>query len=178
MTKYLIETLTKHATNVTYAVSSNSVYFIIDGIKVRVSDHHTTSTKYDLAVYSVNNSYVCIPNNCPFKELIPCTKVTQVLKTIEQFAFAKRLYTPPVSLLETDLDNVKRVRRAGLSFKNGSKIAIKLSSLTSEWIDVIEEYCKLSSEAHNLKLSRIGTFVNASKNVTDFKQNLFKTINK
>lgn len=178
MTKYLIETLTKHATNVTYAISSNSVYFIISGIKVRVSDHHTTSTKYDLAVYSVNNSYVCIPNNCPFKELIPCTKVIQVLKTIEQFAFAKRLYAPPVSLLETDLDNVKRVRRAGLSFKDSSKIAIKLSSLTSEWIDAIEEYCAASSETHAIKLSRIGTYLTASKNVIDFKQSLFKTVKK
>lgn len=178
MTKYLIETLTKHATNVTYANSSNSIYFTIDGIKVRVSDHHTTSTKYDLAVYSVNNSYVCIPNNCPFKELIPCTKVTQVLKTIEQFAFAKRLYAPPVSLLETDLDNVKRVRRVGLSFKDGSKIAIKLSSLTSEWVDAIEEYCTTSSETHAIKLSRIGTYLNASKNATEFKQSLFKTVKK
>jgi hypothetical protein len=176
MTKYLIETLTKHATNVTYATSSNSIYFTIDGIKVRVSDHHTTSTKYDLAVYSVNNSYVCIPNNCPFKELIPCTKVTQVLKTIEQFAFAKRLYAPSVSLIETDLDNVKRVRRVGLSFKDGSKIAVRLSSVTSEWIDAIEEYCKTSSEKHAIKLSRIGTYLSMSKNATEFKQSLFKTI--
>ena len=178
MTKYLIETLTKHATNVTYANSSNSIYFTIDGIKVRVSDHHTTSTKYDLAVYSVNNSYVCIPNNCPFKELIPCTKVTQVLKTIEQFAFAKRLYAPSVSLIETDLDNIKRVRRVGLSFKDGSKIAVKLSSITSEWIVAIEEYCKTSSEAHAVKLSRIGSYLSSSKNAVDFKQNLFKTIKK
>jgi hypothetical protein len=178
MTKYLIETLTKHATNVTYATSSNSIYFTIDGIKVRVSDHHTTSTKYDLAVYSVNNSYVCIPNNCPFKELIPCTKVTQVLKTIEQFAFAKRLYAPSASLIETDLDNIKRIRRAGLSFKDKSKIAIKLSSMPSEWVDVIEEYCKTSSEAHHIKLSRIGTFSAVSKNATDFKQHLFKTVKK
>lgn len=176
MTKYLIETLTKHATNVTYTQSSNSVYFTIDGIKIRVSDHHTTSTKYDLAVYSVNNSYVCIPNNCPFKELIPCTKVTQILEIIKQFAFAKRLYAPPVSSLEIDLDNVKRIRRAGLSFKDGSKIAIKLSSVTSEWVDVIEEYCKISSEAHCTKLSRVGTFLNVSKNAQEFKQHLFKTI--
>lgn len=178
MTKYLIETLTKHATNVTYAQSSNSIYFTIDGIKVRVSDHHTTSTKYDLAVYSVNNSYLCIPNNCPFKELIPCTKVTQVLKIIEQFAFAKRLYAPSASSIETDLDNIKRVRRVGLSFKDGSKIAIKLSSVPSEWIDVIEEYCTTSSEAHYIKLSRIGTYLTASENATDFKQHLFKTVKK
>lgn len=175
MTKYLIETLTKHATNVVYATSSNSIYFTINGIKVRVSDHHTTSTKYDLAVYSVNNNYLCIPNNCPFKELISCTKITQVLKTIEQFAFAKRLYSPDVSLIETDLDNIKRVRRAGLSFKDGSKIAIKLSSVSSEWIDAIEEYCTASSEAHDTKLSRIGTYLSISKNATDFKQSLFKT---
>ncbi len=178
MTKYLIETLTKHATNVTYAKSSNSIYFTIDDVKVRVSDHHTTSTKYDLTVYSVNNSYVCIPNNCPFKELIPCTKVTQVLKTIEQFAFAKRLYAPSVSLIETDLDNIKRVRRVGLSFKDGSKIAVKLSSMTSEWIDAIEEYCTASSEAHAIKLSRIGTFLSVSKTSEEFKQSLFKTVKK
>jgi hypothetical protein len=176
MTKYLIETLTKHATNVTYAQSSNSIYFTINGIKVRVSDHHTTSTKYDLAVYSVNNSYVCIPNNCPFKELIPCTKVTQVLNIIGQFAFAKRLYAPSASLIETDIDNINRVRRAGLSFKDKSKIAIKLSFISSEWINIIEEYCKTSSEAHSIKLSRIGTYLSVSKTAAEFKYNLFKTI--
>lgn len=51
MRKKLIETLTKYATKVEEAQTTNSVYFtMLNGIKVRVSDHHSTHPDCDLAI--------------------------------------------------------------------------------------------------------------------------------
>ena len=178
MTKYLIETLTKNASDVCYAQTTNSIYFIIEGIKVRVSDHHTVSTDYDLAVYSVNNSYLCIPNNCPFKQLIPCTKVSQILNVVKQVAFAKRLYTPATEacFIAEATNNVKRLRKLGVHMKQGSKFEAKVSSLNTEWVDIIEEYWKQSSESDTTKTSRVSSYISSAQNTVEFKQHLFKTI--
>lgn len=182
MTKYLIETLTKHSSKVIHSQTTNSVYFIIEGIKVRVSDHHTVSTEYDLAVYSVNGSYLCIPANVPFKQLFPCTKVAQVLEVIKQIAFAKRLYVfTPKQEVQTEtptIDVFHRLRKLGLQFKDKSVIATQISALTTDWIEIIEDYWNQSSEKHQVKQSRISTYIAMCKDTQEFKQKLFKTVKK
>jgi hypothetical protein len=181
MTKHLIETLTKHSSKVIHSQTTNSVYFIIEGIKVRVSDHHTASTEYDLAVYSVNGSYLCIPANVPFKQLFPCSKVVQVLEIIKQIAFAKRLYvfTPEEETQTESLSEVfTRLRKLGLQFKDKSVIATQISALATDWIEVIEDYWNQSSEKHQVKQSRISTYIAVCKDTQEFKQKLFKTVKK
>jgi hypothetical protein len=157
------------------------VYFIIEGIKVRVSDHHTVSTEYDLAVYSVNGSYLCIPANVPFKQLFPCSKVVQVLEVIKQVAFAKRLYVfTPEEEIQTEAlsDTFHRLRKLGLQFKDKSVIATQISALSTDWIEVIEDYWNQSSEKHQVKQSRISTYIATCKDTQEFKQKLFKTVKK
>jgi hypothetical protein len=56
----LIETLTKYATLVEEAQTTNSVYFtMLNGIRVRVSDHHTTHPDCDLAIDVPKNAVAC-----------------------------------------------------------------------------------------------------------------------
>lgn len=82
MTKYLIETLTKHATDIDFAQGTNSVYFIINNLKVRVSDHHSDNSDCDLVIYQVIKEYIVIPSNVPVRKLYPCSNIQQVIDTI------------------------------------------------------------------------------------------------
>ena len=50
MRKNLIETLTKHATDIDFAQGTNSVYFIINNLKVRVFDYHSDNSDCDLVI--------------------------------------------------------------------------------------------------------------------------------
>lgn len=97
MTNYLIKVLTKYASK-THKAETGSHYFWIDGLKVRVSDHATSSPgDYDLNIYCLQRGYLCIPCNVPFQKAVPCNNVRQVIGTITGVGFAKTLFIPPTS---------------------------------------------------------------------------------
>ena len=89
MRKKLIETLTKYATLVEEAQTTNSVYFtMLNGIKVRVSDHHSTHPDCDLAIDMPENAiaYTIFPAKAPAKFTYQTIEVESIYSYISYFA--------------------------------------------------------------------------------------------
>lgn len=89
MRKKLIETLTKYATLVEEAQTTNSVYFtMLNGIKVRVSDHHSTHPDCDLAIDVPENAiaYTIFPAKAPAKFTYQTIDVESIYSYISYFA--------------------------------------------------------------------------------------------
>lgn len=89
MRKKLIETLTKYATKVEEAQTTNSVYFtMLNGIKVRVSDHHSTHPDCDLAIDVPENAiaYTIFPVKAPAKFTYQTIEVESIYSYISYFA--------------------------------------------------------------------------------------------
>jgi hypothetical protein len=89
MRKKLIETLTKYATLVEEAQTTNSVYFtMLNGIKVRVSDHHSTHPDCDLAIDVPENAiaYTIFPAKAPAKFTYQTIEVESIYSYISYFA--------------------------------------------------------------------------------------------
>lgn len=89
MRKKLIETLTKHATLVEEVQTTNSVYFtMLNGIKVRVSDHHSTHPDCDLAIDVPENAiaYTIFPAKAPAKFTYQTIEVESIYSYISYFA--------------------------------------------------------------------------------------------
>lgn len=89
MRKKLIETLTKYATKVEEAQTTNSVYFtMLNGIKVRVSDHHSTHLDCDLAIDVPENAiaYTIFPVKVPAKFTYQTIDVESIYSYISYFA--------------------------------------------------------------------------------------------
>ena len=85
----LIETLTKYATIVEEAQTTNSVYFtMLNGIKVRVSDHHSTHPDCDLAIDVPENAiaYTIFPVRVPAKFTYQTIEVESIYSYISYFA--------------------------------------------------------------------------------------------
>lgn len=85
----LIETLTKYATKVEEAQTTNSVYFtMLNGIRVRVSDHHTTHPDCDLAIDVPENAiaYTIFPAKAPAKFTYQTIEVESIYSYISYFA--------------------------------------------------------------------------------------------
>jgi hypothetical protein len=85
----LIETLTKYATLVEEAQTTNSVYFtMLNGIRVRVSDHHTTHPDCDLAIDVPENAiaYTIFPAKAPAKFTYQTIEVESIYSYISYFA--------------------------------------------------------------------------------------------
>ena len=89
MRKKLIETLTKYATLVEEAQTTNSVYFtMLNGIKVRVSDHHSTHPDCDLAIDVPENAitYTIFPVKALAKFTYQTIDVESIYSYISYFA--------------------------------------------------------------------------------------------
>lgn len=85
----LIETLTKYAIKVEEAQTTNSVYFtMLNGIRVRVSDHHTTHPDCDLAIDVPENAvaYTIFPAKAPAKFTYQTIEVESIYSYISYFA--------------------------------------------------------------------------------------------
>jgi hypothetical protein len=85
----LIETLTKYATLVEEAQTTNSVYFtMLNGIRVRVSDHHTTHPDCDLAIDVPENAvaYTIFPVQALAKFTYQTIEVESIYNYISYFA--------------------------------------------------------------------------------------------
>jgi hypothetical protein len=85
----LIETLTKYATLVEEAQTTNSVYFtMLNGIRVRVSDHHTTHPDCDLAIDVPENAvaYTIFPVKALAKFTYQTIEVESIYNYISYFA--------------------------------------------------------------------------------------------
>lgn len=85
----LIETLTKYATKVEEAQTTNSVYFnMLNGIRVRVSDHHTTHPDCDLAIDVPENAiaYTIYPAKAPAKFTYQTIEIESIYSYISYFA--------------------------------------------------------------------------------------------
>lgn len=85
----LIETLTKYATSIKEAQTTNSVYFnMLNGIRVRVSDHHTTHPDCDLAIDVPENAiaYTIYPAKAPAKFTYQTIEVESIYSYISYFA--------------------------------------------------------------------------------------------
>lgn len=89
MKQRLIDILTKYAVKVEEAQTTNSIYFtMINGIKVRVSDHHSTHPNCDLAIDTPENmvAYTIFPVKVPAKFTYQTINVEDIYNYISYFA--------------------------------------------------------------------------------------------
>lgn len=85
----LIDILTKYAVKVEEAQTTNSIYFtMLNGIKVRISDHHSTHPDCDLAIDTPENmvAYTVFPVKVPAKFTYQTIDVEAVYSYISYFA--------------------------------------------------------------------------------------------
>lgn len=176
MYKHLIDILTKQATSVIKSQTTNSMYFMINGLKVRISDHYSDNSDYDLAIIKVIDRYLCIPNKVMFREHYPCSNVKQILDYIRTVSHSKRLNTPANQKIKQE-HNVLRLKVLGINIKSNSPFEHKVLSLPETWIEVIEDYYNRSLESHQTKQSRIANYIMVFKTLSQFKERLFKTLN-
>ena len=89
MKQRLIDVLTKYAVKVEEAQTTNSIYFtMINGIKVRISDHHSTHPDCDLAIDTPENmvAYTIFPVKVPAKYTFQTIDVEAIYNYISYFA--------------------------------------------------------------------------------------------
>lgn len=89
MKQRLIDMLTKYATIVEEAQTTNSIYFtMLNGIKVRISDHHSTHPDCDLAIDTPENmvAYTIFPVKVPAKFTYQTINVEDIYNYISYFA--------------------------------------------------------------------------------------------
>lgn len=170
MTKCLIDALTKHSTDVDYAQGTNSIYFLINGRKVRVSDHHSENSDCDLVVYQIIREYVVIPCNVPNRKLFPCSSVAAVIATIDFLTRALELQAPtktnqalinsvaPISIID-------KLKNLGISYAADSNWKA-ITNCPQEGQQVILDYVtkakasckkqpKLSARVHTLAVCEL-----------------------
>ena len=85
----LIDMLTKYAIKVEEAQTTNSIYFtMLNGIKVRISDHHSTHPDCDLAIDTPENmvAYTIFPVKVPAKFTYQTIDVEDIYNYISYFA--------------------------------------------------------------------------------------------
>ncbi len=85
----LIDMLTKYAIKVEEAQTTNSIYFtMLNGIKVRISDHHSTHPDCDLAIDTPENmvAYTIFPVKVPAKFTYQTINVEDIYNYISYFA--------------------------------------------------------------------------------------------
>lgn len=97
MCKLTLE-LKKISSNVIYATSTNSTYFIINNIKIRLSNHFSTNSDADLLIFHIHNSYTIIPMKVVNKQVLNFTNIRQVIEFIHHFAKISILYKTPQQL--------------------------------------------------------------------------------
>lgn len=88
MKQRLIDTLTKYASKVEEAQTTNSIYFtMLNGLKVRVSDHHSTNPDCDLAIDTPENmvAYTIFPVKVPAKFTYQTIDVESIYSYISYF---------------------------------------------------------------------------------------------
>ena len=94
-TNNLSKSLAELASNVIYAEHTQSEYYEIGSIKVRLSDHMSSNMDCDLAVFSnrvgKQNVYIVIPTIGIFKEVQWFGKVSDVIEFITRFESIARL---------------------------------------------------------------------------------------
>ena len=89
MKQRLINILTKYAVKVDEAQTTNSIYFtMLNGVKVRVSDHHSTCPDCDLAIDTPENmvAYTIFPVKVPAKFTYQTIDVDAIYSYISYFA--------------------------------------------------------------------------------------------
>lgn len=90
--KKLSGVLSRSAVTVNKSRSSRSVYYQVNGVTVRLSDHSSKRPGYDLAIYYVNRHYIIVARHGnSFQSLTLQTK-EQVLQYIDVFASFKQLF--------------------------------------------------------------------------------------
>lgn len=92
----LSKALQKLSSNICNSKTTVSSYYTIGCIKVRLSDHTSTHTDYDLDIFNNGKStYVVIPNIGTHKNLQWFTSIKDVIDFVIQFEkFAKMLVKP------------------------------------------------------------------------------------
>jgi hypothetical protein len=89
MKQRLINILTKYSVKVDEAQTTNSIYFtMLNGVKVRVSDHHSTYPDCDLAIDTPRNmvAYTIYPVRVPAKFTYQTIDVESIYSYISYFA--------------------------------------------------------------------------------------------
>jgi hypothetical protein len=127
MRKKLIETLTKYATLVEEAQTTNSVYFtMLNGIKVRVSDHHSTHPDCDLAIDVPENmvAYTIFPVKAPAKYTFQTIDVEAIYNYISYFAMIAPCFKTAQGSKKKKqkVAEVKETPNAGISEKIMKKV--------------------------------------------------------
>lgn len=71
---------------------SKSIYYEVDNVRIRLSDHPAHSTDYDLAVYYLNTHYVVISVHNKRMESETFRTKENVIEYIKLFIKLKRLF--------------------------------------------------------------------------------------
>ena len=71
---------------------SKSIYYEVDNVRIRLSDHPAHSTDYDLAVYYLNTHYVVISVHNKRMESETFRTKESVIEYIKLFIKLKRLF--------------------------------------------------------------------------------------
>ena len=158
MTTKLVKTLENIATYVNKS-NTDSMYFHIDNIIVRLSNHHSSTSDFDLAVYKIGSKYLCIPNKCTYKKLFTCTNVQQVVDVVYLISKAKELYTPATSMVK---DNLLIESLKEKNIKMAPKIITTMRSLTEESVNVIMKYVNSNKVSNDTLLSHVVTLAGYS----------------
>ena len=72
--------------------NSDSVYYEVDGIRIRLSDHPAHCRDYDLAVYYLNTHYIVIAICNNRSESASFSTKEEVLEYIETYTHYKKFF--------------------------------------------------------------------------------------
>jgi hypothetical protein len=127
MKQRLIDILTKYATKVEEAQTTNSVYFtMLNGIKVRISDHHSTHPDCDLAIDIPENmvAYTIFPVKVPAKFTYQTIDVEAIYNYISYFAMIAPCFKTAQGSKKKKqkVAKVKKTPNAGISEKIMKKV--------------------------------------------------------
>jgi hypothetical protein len=86
--KKIYKELQKISKNMQESTSTNSTYFYLNTIKIRVSDHHNISQNYHLNLIILKNNYLVIPNYGNYKKYLYFTNIKEVINFIKNYDLA------------------------------------------------------------------------------------------
>lgn len=108
MTSHLSKCLQAIASDYKIASLTNSEYFMIEGLQVRISDHHSSDYKGDLAIYHQGRSYVVMSTSTIFKPVEFFLSVDKVIEYIKLYSKFTQTFKG-INYLKTTFPTVQNI---------------------------------------------------------------------
>lgn len=119
MQSLLIRSLTKLSSKVQQSQTTNSIYFYIGSIKVRVSDHMVDADSYDLAIIKNIKGYTLIPNIGKFKKIEVVKNLDSVIKYIIHFNYFHQVFLGcPITKVDNSIVDTDKQKQQFLNLSN------------------------------------------------------------